>query len=75
MKIVTQEEMRALEEGAVKAGVSLDTLMENAGLAVARWIAGRLGYLHSRRILVLIGPSGAGTHLRAKKCDLFTDAA
>jgi NAD(P)H-hydrate epimerase len=60
MKIVTQEEMRVLEESAVQAGVSLDSLMENAGLAVAGWIRDRLGYLHSRRILVLVGPGNNG---------------
>jgi NAD(P)H-hydrate epimerase len=60
MKIVTQEEMRALEEAAVQAGTSLDTLMENAGLAIARWVADRLGYLHSRRILTLVGPGNNG---------------
>jgi NAD(P)H-hydrate epimerase len=60
MKIVTQEEMRGLEEAAVKAGVSLDTLMENAGLAVARWIADHLGYLPSRRVLTLVGPGNNG---------------
>lgn len=61
MKIVTQEEMRALEQRAVDAGTSLDSLMENAGLAVARWVARRLGFLHSRRILVLVGPGNNGS--------------
>jgi len=61
MKIVTQEEMRALEQRAVGAGVPMDTLMENAGLAVARWIAGHLGFLHTRRILVLVGPGNNGS--------------
>lgn len=61
MKIVTQEEMRALEQRAVDAGVPLDTLMENAGLAVARWIASRLGFLHTRRVLVLVGPGNNGS--------------
>jgi NAD(P)H-hydrate epimerase len=60
VKIVTQEEMRALEQAAVQAGVPLDTLMENAGLEVARWIAARLGYLQTRRVLVLVGPGNNG---------------
>jgi NAD(P)H-hydrate epimerase len=60
MKIVTHEEMRAIEGAAVQAGISLDTLMENAGQAVARWVADRLVYLHSRRILTLVGPGNNG---------------
>ena len=34
--------------------------MENAGLAVARWVSTRLGYLHTRRVLVLVGPGNNG---------------
>ncbi|MBI4220562.1 MAG: NAD(P)H-hydrate dehydratase [Chloroflexi bacterium] len=61
MKIVTQEEMRDLETRSVEAGVSLDSLMENAGLAVARWIRERLGgRLLTRRVLVLVGPGNNG---------------
>ncbi|MBI4305878.1 MAG: NAD(P)H-hydrate dehydratase [Chloroflexi bacterium] len=61
MKIVTQEEMRALENRSVEAGVPTDALMENAGLAVAQWIARRLGgRLLTRRILVLVGPGNNG---------------
>ena len=36
MKIVTTEEMRALESRCALEGVSADTLMEKAGLAVAQ---------------------------------------
>ena len=41
MKLVTSEQMRRLEELSVKAGVSTEALMENAGLAVAQevWMA------------------------------------
>ena len=39
MKVVTSDQMRTLERRAIEAGVPEDTLMENAGLAVARSIA------------------------------------
>ena len=35
MKLVTAAQMSAIEQSSVEAGVSLDALMENAGLAVA----------------------------------------
>ena len=35
MKIVTIEQMRAIETRSERAGVSTETLMDNAGLAVA----------------------------------------
>ena len=36
MKVVTADQMRQIEARSEAAGVSTDTLMENAGLAVAR---------------------------------------
>ena len=38
MKIVTSEQMRAIEDRSEEAGVSKDTLLENAGLAIAKRI-------------------------------------
>lgn len=60
MKLLTSAEMRALEERAEAAGVSADTLMENAGLAVAQEIWMQLGSLEDRRIAVLVGPGNNG---------------
>ncbi len=60
MKVVTVEEMRSLEQRAVEAGVSEDTLMEAAGLAVARRIAQFTDGVRGRRILVLVGPGNNG---------------
>src|SRR5438105_1215911 len=60
MKLLTSAEMRALEQGAVAAGVSLDQLMENAGLAVAQEVWMTLGTLEDRRILILAGPGNNG---------------
>ncbi len=60
MKLVTGDQMRALEQRAVDAGTSLDELMERAGLAVAQeaWLA--LGLTPGRRVLVLVGPGNNG---------------
>ncbi len=60
MKLVTAAQMRELEQAAVAAGVSLDELMEQAGLAVAQeaWLT--LGVVAGRRVLVLIGPGNNG---------------
>ena len=59
MKIVTSIQMMAIEQASERAGVSTDTLMENAGLAVAqgaRDMAGAAGV----RIMVLVGPGNNG---------------
>ncbi|SRR5579884_809324 len=70
-RLVTTAEMRALEQGSVRAGVSLDALMDNAGLAVAERIRALNGY-RTGRALVLVGPGNNGgdglvcaEHLRA----------
>jgi NAD(P)H-hydrate epimerase len=60
VKLVTAAQMRALERAAVDAGTSLDTLMENAGLAVAQEVWMMLGVVAGRRILVLCGPGNNG---------------
>lgn len=60
MKLVTGEQMRALEAAAVAAGVSEPQLMEEAGLAVAQEAWMMLGTLEGRRILVLVGPGNNG---------------
>lgn len=60
MKLVTTEQMRALEQGAEAAGVSTATLMENAGLAVAQEVWMLLGSLDQRRILILAGTGNNG---------------
>ncbi len=60
MKLLTSAEMRELERRAEAEGVSTDTLMENAGLAVAQEIWMQLGSLEDRRIAVLVGPGNNG---------------
>ncbi len=60
MKLVTSEQMRALERKAVEAGTSLDELMQNAGLAVAQEVWLSLGVVGGRRIAVLCGPGNNG---------------
>src|SRR5438874_171284 len=60
MKLVTAAQMRALEQAAVDAGISLDELMEQAGLAIAQEAWMTLGVVAGRRILVLVGPGNNG---------------
>ncbi len=60
MKAVTAAQVRDVEQAAVAAGVSLDTLMENAGLAVANAAANFLGGAAGRRAVVLVGPGNNG---------------
>jgi len=59
MKVLSTEEMRRAELAAVADGVSLDSLMENAGLAVATAVRGT-DDIHGWRVLVLVGPGNNG---------------
>ncbi|MBI4336414.1 MAG: NAD(P)H-hydrate dehydratase [Chloroflexi bacterium] len=53
--------MRRLESQAVEAGTSTDTLMERAGLAVARKARERVaGRDHVAQVVVLVGPGNNG---------------
>ena len=60
MKIVTAEQMRAIEARAERAGASTDALMESAGLAFARSVRRRVGALGGVRVVVLVGPGNNG---------------
>ena len=60
MKIVTAEQMRRIEARSERAGVSTDTLMERAGLEVARRVAHHVGPLTGVPIAVLVGPGNNG---------------
>jgi len=60
LKIVTVEEMRAIEQQAAKAGLPSEVLMENAGLAVAQHTRKWMGSVLGRRFLVLVGPGNNG---------------
>ncbi len=60
MKVVTVDEMRALEQASEAAGVSTHQLMENAGLAVAEQARATLGDVRGVGITVLVGPGNNG---------------
>ena len=60
MKVVTAAQMADIEQASERAGVSTDTLMENAGLAVARAARDELGGAAGTRIVVLVGPGNNG---------------
>ena len=60
MKIVTVDQMQALEAASAGAGVSANDLMEKAGLAVADRAIEQLGSPRGARVLVLVGPGNNG---------------
>ena len=60
MKIVTADQMREIEARSEAAGVSTDTLMENAGLAVARAARRIVGPLVGVPVIVIVGPGNNG---------------
>jgi len=60
MKIVTADQVKEIENQAVNLGVSLETLMENAGNAVAVQVRQVLHSAVGKRVLVLVGPGNNG---------------
>ena len=60
MKILNVDQMRQVEEASVAAGVPVSTLMENAGLAVARFCSSVLSPTAGSRVLALVGPGNNG---------------
>ncbi len=60
VKVVSAAQMRRIEDRSEEAGVSKDTLMENAGLEVARAVRRRIGHLPGVRVVVLVGPGNNG---------------
>ena len=60
MKLVTSDQMRAIEAAAFAAGGTPEGLMEVAGRRVAEAVAARLGGARAKRILILVGPGNNG---------------
>lgn len=63
VKLVTAAQMRSIEQSSVEAGVSLDELMENAGLAVAEYVRSELdeiGGVYGKTVVILAGPGNNG---------------
>ena len=60
LKVVTAAQMTALEQESERQGASTDTLMENAGLAVAEYARQRLGVVAGVTVIVLVGPGNNG---------------
>jgi hydroxyethylthiazole kinase-like uncharacterized protein yjeF len=60
MKILTTAQIRLLEENCGRIGITMDTLMENAGKAVAEEIKRILKNIDQHQILFLIGPGNNG---------------
>lgn len=67
LKVVTVEQMQAIETAANARGLSYATMMENAGRAVAKWLE-RQG-VQGQAILTLVGPgNNGGDGLVAARC-------
>ncbi len=60
MKVVTPAQMEALEAASQRRGVSADTFMENAGLAVAQTVRRLLREVAGEVVAVLVGPGNNG---------------
>lgn len=60
LKVVTSEQMRRIEARCEATGVSSDSLMEKAGLAVARRARHHLGHLPGVHVIVLVGRGNNG---------------
>lgn len=60
MKIVTADQMRQIDRECVRRGITVSTLMENAGRVVAAEVKAAAGDLAGRHILFLIGGGNNG---------------
>ena len=60
MKLVTADQMRALEQHAAAAGRPPSVLMDDAGLGVAQEVWINLGAVPERKVVVLVGPGNNG---------------
>lgn len=59
-KIVTVEQMRAIEIAADASGLTYELMMENAGRAIAETIREQWPYLIGMRVLILVGSGNNG---------------
>lgn len=57
---ITPEQMRKAEEMAVSNGVSIETLMENAGRGVADEVEKHYGPVRDKKIVIIIGKGNNG---------------
>lgn len=60
MKVVTAEQMREIDRKADSIGLTAETLMENAGRAVAEETRKFIGSVIGKHILVIVGPGNNG---------------
>jgi NAD(P)H-hydrate epimerase len=59
-KIVTVEQMRAIEKAADASGLTYAMMMENAGRGIAQEIIDRWPDLDGKRVAILVGPGNNG---------------
>lgn len=63
--VVAPADMRRVDDRAVHGGVSIESLIERAGWAVARVAREMLGGTYGRRVLVVAGPGNNGADGRS----------
>jgi NAD(P)H-hydrate epimerase len=59
-KVVSVEEMKAIEKAADASGLTYDKMMENAGRAVADAVLERIGTPAGKRVAILVGSGNNG---------------
>jgi len=63
-KIVTVEQMRAIEKAADASGLTYELMMENAGRVIAEAIQEQWPYLIGMKVLILVGTGNNGGDIR-----------
>ena len=54
MRVLTAAEIRGLESCAVESGVSMETLMENAGVAVAAAVTEKMDVTGKKTVILCV---------------------
>ena len=73
MRVLTAAEIRGLESCAVESGVSMETLMENAGAEVAAAVTEKMD-VTGKKTVILCGKGNNGGDGRGRKGDGRFDA-
>lgn len=80
IKVVSVQEMQAIEKATDEAGVSYEEMMQRAGRAVAEIVSRMVRDMPEARVLVLVGPGNNGgdglvaARILAEETDALVDA-
>lgn len=73
LSYVSIKQMRQIDKNAVKNGIKIDLMMENAGNVLAKFLNNRFGSLYGKKIVCVVGRGNNGGGVIASKqqrCDL-----